>query len=103
MTTISNVVFTVLSQKLCWKMNMLHMLIGTPRAASSNLFFYKAGFKSDIYTNLFLYNKILFKNLRCILLISEGFFFFVLFFSKYKAGDLWAREFYGYYFYFTSL
>lgn len=41
MTTISNVVFTVLSQKLCWKMNMLHMLIGTPRAASSNLFFIK--------------------------------------------------------------
>lgn len=66
-------------------------------------FFYKAGFKSDIYTNLFLYNKILFKNLRCILLISEGFFFSFFFFSKYKAGDLWAREFYGYYFYFTSL
>lgn len=43
-------------------------------------FFYKAGFKSDIYTNLFLYNKILFKNLRCILLISEGFFFFSFFF-----------------------
>lgn len=59
-------------------------------------FFYKAGFKSDIYTNLFLYNKILFKNLQCILLISEGFFFFsVLFFSKCKAGDLWAREFYA--------
>lgn len=66
-------------------------------------FFYKAGFKSDIYTNLFLYNKILFKNLQCILLISEGFFFSFFFFSKYKAGDLWAREFYGYYFYFTSL
>lgn len=60
MTTTSNV-FTVLSQNLCHKMKMLHMLVGTPRATSSNLFF-KTGFKADIYTKLFLFIKIMLKH-----------------------------------------
>lgn len=38
MTTITNAVFTVLDEKLCWKMNMLHILVGTPRVTGSNLF-----------------------------------------------------------------
>jgi len=53
MTTITNAVFTVLSQKLCWKMNMLHMLVGTQSHKQQS--FFKAGFKGDICQKLLFF------------------------------------------------
>lgn len=55
-TTITNAVFTVLSQKLHWKMNMLHMLVGTRRATSSNLFS-KQSLRVTFIENFFFNSK----------------------------------------------
>lgn len=53
MTTITNTVFTVLSHKLCWKMNILQILLGTPRATSSNLYL-KQVLRVNTNSNLYL-------------------------------------------------
>lgn len=76
MTTITNAVFTVLNQKLCWKMKILHMLVGIPRARSSNLFFFflKQVLRVTFIENLFFLLSILLKDFQHILQICEGFF-----------------------------